>query len=121
MLAYRVLLVRHGIERSLLGRHLVYEENVVNASAIEPGYYTIRTQNVVVGIVFLPDQSSQCLLAFRTQVLVGVGLGSVLFDPTAIDQELNTLRIWKTQGLIQEEKVLMRVPQFDGLDLRKFR
>ena len=76
------------------------KEPLVSKPSIEPWYEINRTQDVVVGVVLLPDQPSKRLFAFRAQVLVRVRLGSVLFDPTAIGQQLYALRIRETQGLI---------------------
>jgi len=59
-----------------------------------------RTQDIVVSVVFLPDQPPKRLLALRAQILIGIRLGSVLFDPAAIGQELYALRIRETQSLV---------------------
>ena len=97
----RVLLVRHGIERTLLRRHLVYvKAPLVSTPSVESQYGVKRTQDVVISMVLLPDQPSKRLLALRAQILTGIRLGSVLFDPTAIGQELHALRIRETQGLV---------------------
>ena len=98
---HRVLLIRHGIERTLLRRHLVYvKAPLVSTPSVERRYRVKRTQDVVVSVVLLPDQSSKRLLALRTQILIGIRLGSILFDPTAIGQELYALGIRETQGLV---------------------
>ena len=63
---YRVLLVRHGIEGTLLRRHLVYvKTSLVSTPSIKCRYRAKRTQDVVVSVVFLPDQPSKRLLALR--------------------------------------------------------
>lgn len=74
----------------------LHKVTIVNKPSVKPRDRAKRTQDIVVSVVFLPDQPSKRSLPLRTQVLVRVGLCSVLFNPATIGQELYALREFET-------------------------
>ena len=112
----RVLLVGHGIEGVSTGGELVcYWIRLSIRVAIK----VPLTKDVVVCVVLLPDQMAKNLFCLGGQVPESIGVRTMLFLVSRVNQHLNTLRELKFQPLIEEEGILVKVPSLDRLNLKQ--
>ena len=70
-------------------------------------------------MVLLPDQTAKNPFCLGGQVPERVGVGTIVFLVSRVDQHLNTLGELKFQGFIEEEGILMRVPSLYRLNLKQ--